>query len=349
MSLHRGTQALTLLAMMAVAGCLPADEAPDQQATTSATPPDYPAMTTEAEYLRALDELSNWGRWGPDDELGAANFITPEKRVAAAGLVREGITVSLAHDVVEEEAVDATSVLEREVLSVDSGSAMDRLRYSGSYHGIIHSHLDAVACHIMVDGLGYNGVSVAEIEAAGACPRGDINALQDGVVTRGVLFDATLLPELETAQGWVEPGTAIRAEDLLRLEEIQGVRVEPGDVVLLHTGRWIRRDAVGPWPISQGVAGYHADVAYFLAERDVAFIGHDMWQDAYPQELTEVELLPLHRIVLAKMGVGIFDNLDLGRLAETARELGRYDFLFTAAPLRIEGGMGSPLNPIATF
>ena len=309
----------------------------------------YPAMTTEAEYLRAMDELSNWGRWGADDELGAANLITLEKRVAAAALVSEGISVSMAHDVVQEPALDASTVLNREILRVSASGAADRYQYTGSYHGVIHSHLDAVDCHIMVDGKGYNGVSMEEIQEAGACPRGSINALKDGIVTRGILFDATLLPGYGTPEGWVEPGTAIRAADLVTLEEIQGVRVGPGDVILLHTGRWKRRTALGPWPTSEGVAGYHADVAYFLKERGVSFIGHDMWQDAFPQELSDVERLPLHRLALVSLGVGIFDNLDFDRVAETARDLGRYEFLFTAAPLRIEGGMGSPLNPIATF
>lgn len=343
--------ATSFVPLMAACGPDSAADGPAGESPTAEPPgaTDYPAMITAADYARARAELSNWGRWGPDDELGAANLITPGKRAAAAGLVSEGITVSLAHDIVEEEAVDATSVLEREVLFVTDGAAMDRLSYTGSYHGVIHSHLDAVACHIMSDGVGYDGVSREQIEEAGACPRASIHALRDGVVTRGVLFDATLLPEMGTAEGWVEPGTSIRAADLLRLEEIQGVRVEPGDVILLHTGRWIRREALGPWPTSDGVAGYHADVAWFLADRGVSFIGHDMWQDAYPQELSEVELLPLHQLALVQMGVGIFDNLDLGALAETAAELGRYEFFFTAAPLRIRGGMGSPLNPLAIF
>ena len=305
----------------------------------------FPAMTTEADYLRALDELSNWGRWGADDELGAANLITPAKRTAAAALVTEGISVSLAHDVMQERAIDAGSILNREVFGLSSTGAADRYQYSGSYHGVIHSHLDAVDCHVMVDGQGYNGVSQEEIEAAGACPRGSINALKDGIVTRGILFDATLLPGFRTPEGWVEPGTAIRAAYLVRLEEIQGVRVEPGDVILLHTGRWKRRAALGPWPTPEGVAGYHADVAYFIQAHGVSFICHDMWQDVYPQELSEVELLPLHRLALARMGVGIFDNLDFDRLADTARELGRYEFLFMAAPLRIEGGDGLAAEP----
>jgi kynurenine formamidase len=309
----------------------------------------YPTMTTHAEYVRALDEISNWGRWGADDELGASNLITPAKRIAAASLVSEGLSVSLAHDVVQERSLDGPAFLERVVVSANAAGASDRYQYTGSYHGTIHSHLDAVDCHMMIDGEGYNGVSLAEIEAAGACPRGSINAQKDGIFTRGILFDATLLPGFSTPEGWVEPGTAIHASDLLALEEIEGVRVEPGDVILLYTGRWKRRAALGPWPTSEGVAGYHADVAYFLKDRGVSFIGHDMWNDVYPHEFSDEERLPLHRLALVSLGVAIFDNLDFERLAAEARRLGRYEFLFTTAPLRIEGGMGSPLNPIATF
>jgi kynurenine formamidase len=312
-------------------------------------PSAYPAMTTLADYERAMQELSNWGRWGPDDELGASNLITPAKRRAAAALVTEGLSVSLAHDIVQETALDATAILNRDVIAISATGASDRYQYTGTYHGVIHSHLDAVDCHIMYEGKGYNGVAMEDIEAAGGCPQGSINALKDGIVTRGILFDATLLPGNVTPEGWVEPGTAIRAADLEALERIEGVMVEPGDVILLYTGRWKRRAALGPWPTSEGVAGYHADVAYFMKERGVSFIGHDMWNDVFPHEFSNEERLPLHRLALVSLGVGIFDNLDFERVAEEARRLGKYEFLFTAAPLRIEQGMGSPINPIATF
>jgi len=303
--------------------------------------------TLEA-FERAMEELSNWGRWGDSDELGASNLITPAKRVAAASLVREGITVSLSHDVNQEPAVDASSVLTREVLGVSPTGASDRYQYTGSYHGTIHSHLDSVDCHIMYDGFGYNGVSYQAVEAAGECPSGSIHAQRNGIFTRGILFDATLLPGKATAEGWLEPGTAIHYEDLLELERIQGVSVQPGDVILLYTGRWKRRDALGPWPTSAGVAGYHADVAYFLKERGVSFIGHDMWNDVSPSGVPGIRL-PLHNLALVSLGVGIFDNLDFEELAAVAARLGRYEFLFSAAPLRIRGGMGSPLNPLAVF
>lgn len=309
-----------------------------------------PAMTTEAEFRQAMTDLSNWGRWGPDDGLGAANLITPAKRRAAAALVTEGRSVSLAHDVIQAPEPEGQWYLDRQVVSVSETGASDRYQYTGTYHGVIHSHLDSVACHVMFEGKGYNGVTAEQVAAAEGCPQGSIHALREGVFTRGVLFDATLLPGRDSGQGWVEPGTAVRAADIEELERIQGVRVEPGDVILLHTGRWKRRAALGPWdPSEEGVAGYHSDVAYFLKERGVSFIGHDMWNDAFPHEYSDAVRLPIHRLALVALGVGIFDNLDFDDLAATARELGRYEFLFVAAPLRIEKGMGSPLNPIATF
>jgi hypothetical protein len=170
------------------------------------------AIATEADFRRAMKELSNWGRWGEMDELGAANLITPAKRKQASALAREGRVVSLAHDVPQEKAVDTPAFLDRAVVTVAPNVALDRYQYTGTYHGVIHSHLDAVDCHIMVDGQGYNGVSMEEIKAAGGCPRGSINALKDGVVTRGILFDATRLPGKAASKGgWNrEPRSAAR-------------------------------------------------------------------------------------------------------------------------------------------
>ncbi len=309
---------------------------------------NHPPMETENDFHRAMEELSNWGRWGAEDELGAANLITPEKRLEAVALVTEGITVSMAHDIVTEDAVDTSAVLLRRVLRVSPTGASDMYQYSGSYHGTIHSHLDSLDCHIMYEGSGYNGVTYQEVEAAAGCPRGSIHAHREGIVTRGILFDATLLPANTNEGGWLEPGTPITYEDLLTLEEIQDIKVQPGDIIFLHTGRWKRREALGAWPTSEGVAGYHANVAYFLKDRDVAMIGHDMWNDVGPSGIDGVRL-PMHSLALVSLGVSIFDNLDFTRLAEVAKELNRYEFLFVASPLRIEKGMGSPLNPIAMF
>src|SRR2546428_3588356 len=308
-----------------------------------------PTIASEADFRRAMKELSNWGRWGDDDELGAANLITPAKRKQALALAKEGLTISLAHDVVQEKAADAPNILVRVLGNVSPTGTTDRYQYTGTYHGVIHSHLDAVNCHVMSEGKGYNGRSMEDIKAAGGCPKGNINALKDGVVTRGILFDATRLPGKATAQGWLEPGTAIHREDLEALERIEHVKVSPGDVILLYTGRWKRRAALGPWPNTTGFAGYHADVAYFLKERGVSFIGGDGPNDVSPSGLPQSVGLGLHQLALVAMGVSIFDNLDFERVAEQARRMNRYEFLFMAAPLRIEKGMGSPLNPLAIF
>jgi kynurenine formamidase len=308
-----------------------------------------PTIANEADFRRAMKELSNWGRWGADDELGAANLITPAKRKQALALAKDGVPISLAHDVAQEKAPDSPNVLERTLGNVAPTGTTDRYSYTGTYHGVVHSHLDAVDCHIMYEGKGYNGRSVDDIKAAGGCPKGDINALKDGVVTRAILFDATRLPGKAASQGWLEPGTAIHREDLEALEKSERVKVSPGDVILLYTGRWKRRAALGPWPNATGFAGYHADVAYFIKERGISFIGCDGPNDVQPTGLPPSVGIPLHQLALAAMGVSIFDNLDFERAVEQARRLNRYEFLFMAAPLRIEKGTGSPLNPLAVF
>jgi kynurenine formamidase len=308
-----------------------------------------PTIANEGDFQRAMKELSNWGRWGDDDELGAANLITPAKRKQALALAKEGLPISLAHDVVQEKAADAPFILERTLNDVTETGTTDRYQYSGTYHGVIHSHLDAVDCHIMADGKGYNGRSMEDIKAAGGCPKGNINALKDGVVTRAILFDGTRLPGKAAPQGWLEPGTAIHREDLEALEKLEHVKVSAGDVILLYTGRWKRRAEKGPWGRDTGYAGYHADVAYFLKERGVSFIGDDGPNDVSPTGLPPAIRNPLHKLALVAMGVSIFDNLDFERAIEQARRLNRYEFLFSAAPLRIALGTGSPLNPLAIF
>jgi kynurenine formamidase len=314
---------------------------------TASTP--RKTISNEAEFHQAMKDLSNWGRWGQDDVLGAANLITPAKRRQAAGLVKEGLAVSMEHPLFQEDVIDGNGHLERTVVGeVRQGGMSDKYVFTGSYHGSIFSHLDAINCHMMEDGKGYNGRSWEDAKAADGCPKGDIMSLRDGIVTRAVLFDATQLPG-KAPKGWLEPGTAVHREDLEALEKTEHVKVAEGDVILLYTGRWKRRAAVGPWKTSEGVAGWHADVAFFMKERGVSFIGADEFNDVSPTTLPPALGLPIHKLALVAMGVDIFDNLDLERAVETARRLNRYEFMFSAAPLQIEKGTGSPLNPLAIF
>ncbi|HVR29264.1 MAG TPA: cyclase family protein, partial [Thermoanaerobaculia bacterium] len=293
-------------------------------------------------------ELSNWGRWGEDDRLGALNLITPEKRKAAAALVRDGVSVSLAHDMLEIQAPDNPTPLEHTMTATggpeNPGSyAMDS--YAVAYHGFAQTHVDAL-CHVFHDGKMYNGVERATVTAEG-CAELDVTAMRDGVVTRGVLVDIAWLRGVD----WLEPGTAIYPEELEAWERKTGITVGPGDALLLRTGRWARRAAKGPWGGLEGAAGLHVSCAPWLKARDVAILGSDAGSDVVPSGVEGAAglFLPIHELAIVALGVPIVDNADLERASEEAQQRGRWEFLFVLAPLRVVGGTGSPANPIALF
>ena len=318
---------------------------------------DYvpPAVTpeshdlTQADFERLMQELSNWGRWGADDELGAANLVTPAKRQEAVALAREGTPVSLAHTLLTEQAPDATDPFDHSMLIVPGptpaeppliGVALDR--YSVAYHGYAHSHIDAL-CHYLNRGRMYNGVSQETITEDG-CSRESIFNLADGIVTRGVLVD---IPRLKGVP-YLEPGTPIYMEDLEAWEDMAGVTVRPGDAVFIRTGRWARRAERGPWDVRSESAGLHASAAPWIRARDVAFVGSDAALDVAPSQVPGVRG-PVHVLTIVAMGIHLFDNQDLEALAAAAAERNRWEFMFVAAPLPVEGGTGSPLNALAIF
>jgi len=294
---------------------------------------------TKADIDRLMTELSNWGRWGKDDQLGAMNLITPAKRKQAAAMVREGVSVSLAHDVEKERAADTTSPFQH-TMTLTPQFSLDA--YSVNYHGYAHTHLDAL-CHMFYQGRMYNGFSQEEVTQKGAGRLSILN-LKQGVFTRGILMDIARLKGLP----YLEPETPIYPEDLEAWEKKAGVKVSPGDVIFIRTGRWARRAALGPWDVSKHSAGLHASCARWLKQRGVAILGSDAASDVVPS-LVEGVTLPLHQLVLVALGVHIFDNCDLEAVGEAAANRKRWEFLLTAAPLAVQGGTGSPLNPIAMF
>jgi len=300
-------------------------------------PDEVTAETVE----RWMSELSNEGRWGDDDELGTLNLITPENARRAAALVDEGISVSLSHDYVKEPAPDATSVFEHEMMI--SGGNFTSDHFGVAYHGYIHSHMDAL-CHNSWQGGLYNGFSKGEVVQEGGCTRLDITTAKQGIVTRGILMDMARLTGVE----YVEPGTPIYVEDLEAWEAETGIRVGPGDVILVRAGRWARRAAEGPFPAGSEAVGLHASVAPWLHQRGVAMVGSDYVNDVSPSGIEGVNL-PIHQLTLVAMGMPLFDNLDLEEVARVAAEQERWEFMLVAAPLAVPGGTGSPLNPLAIF
>lgn len=305
------------------------------------------STVTPADYLRWRTELRNWGRWGPTDQKGTANFITPAKVASAARLVKNGTVVSLAHAVPQEVAADVSAgqVFHRTTNAIGETNTTDT--YQVSYHGLSLGHTDAF-CHFFMNGQMYNGYSVKDnITPETGCKNGSIMGRRDGIVTRGVLYD---MPQLKGVE-WIEPGTPITRADLEAWEKKSGVKVGAGDIIFLYVGRWKRRARMGP--ISGQVAGYYADVIPFFKERDISFAGHDANIDWAPRPgwgaAEGIPTNPVHHALLVWLGAGIVENLDLEQLAETARRLKRYEFMVTFGPLPVEGGTGSPVNPIAVF
>jgi kynurenine formamidase len=296
------------------------------------------APRNAAEFDALFQQVKNWGRWGPDDQLGSANLVTAAKRKQAAALVKSGITVSLAHNPLTERAEDNASPFEHTMLR---GNNMDR--YAVSYHGYAHSHIDAL-CHILYKEQTYNGYARADVNTDKGCAKLGIQNLKDGVVTRGVLVD---LPRLRGVP-YLEPGTPIYVEDLEAWEKKAGVKIAPGDALLVRTGRWARRAALGPWNVGQNAAGLHASVAPWIKARGVAFLGGDAAQDVVPSMVDGVTL-PIHTLMITGLGVNLLDNQDLEALGDTAAKLNRWEFMLTIAPVPVTGGTGFPLNAIAMF
>lgn len=298
---------------------------------------------TKADMDRWKTELSNWGRWGKDDQIGALNLITPAKRKQAAALVREGISVSLARDAMTEKAVDVPSPYEHVMLGIGGD------KIAVAFHGTSHTHLDALA-HVTYDGKMYNGYTPQEavVMKAGGHARNSIINVKNGIFTRGILMD---IPRLKGVP-YLEPGTRIYAEDLEAWEKKAGVKVSAGDAIFIQTGRWARRVAVGPWRTgSAGIAaGLDASVIPWLKQRDVAIVGSDAGLSvAPPNDEAAPDFRAAHDFAIIMLGVQVIDACDLEALSEKAAALKRWEFLLTAAPLPIRGGTGSPINPIATF
>jgi kynurenine formamidase len=321
----------SLFAGLLVAGVVLVQPSPRAQAKNHAV--------SDAEYERWKKDLSNWGRWGKDDEIGALNLITPAKRKQAAALVKDGVSVSLSADADSVPAVDNPTPYE----VVMQGISSDRIAVN--YHGIAHTHLDSLA-HINERGVFYNGYTPdQDAVVKNRHTKNSIHNVKNGIFTRGVLID---IPRLKGVP-YLEPGTPIYVEDLEAWEKQSGVKVSAGDALFVRTGVWARRKALGPWLRGRAEGGRSAgldpSVIPWLKQRDVALLGSDHPQYVSPSNLRGA----VHDFALVYLGVHLLDNCDLEALGDAAAARRRWDFLLTVAPLAIPGGTGSPANPIATF
>jgi kynurenine formamidase len=305
---------------------------------------------SENEVLGIFEKVSNWGRWGKDDERGALNFITAEKRAAAAKLVRTGEIVSLAQPLATIPGPDNPTPVTH--LVAQSGhDAHDQLPlpYAADYfaiapHGLANTHLDAL-CHVFWDGKMYNGFAASEVGSHGA-RKCAIDVAADGVISRGVLLD---IPKIK-GQEYLEPGTHIFPEDLESAEKDHRIQVSEGDVLLIRTGRHARIKSKGQWEaMHEGLAGLDASCLTWLHERKAALLGCDGVSDVIPSGYERKLAMPIHSFVLVKLGLHLIDNADLEPLSAACKRNNRYEFQFVLAPLILRRGTASPVNPLALF
>jgi kynurenine formamidase len=303
---------------------------------------------TAQEFRELFDTVSNWGRWDDGGRRGALSHLTAVRIAAAARLVRSGMTVTLSRPLRTEGRIDVPEPADHHMtmltdVDIGSGSVRFAKDYIGvDYHNEGHSHIDAFS-HVAFEGSFFDGKPAGSVTVEGA-HIGAIDVLKDGLVGRAVLLD---VPRVRGAR-WIEPGEHVFPEDLEAAEREQGVRAGPGDILLVRTGHARRLTELEPWDTREAKAGLHPTAALFLAGRRIAALGSDGNNDTAPST-TEGMGFPMHVLAINAMGVHLLDYLQFEDVLPHCEATGRWEFLFVAAPLRITGGTGSPLNPIAIF
>ena len=304
----------------------------------------YPSPSREA-IMRNYKQRRNWGRWGEDDPVGAINLITVEKRLAALASVQNGRTVSLSRPYPKDPSAINPSPAQHFMRTAPrgdgtSGAVVDY--YGFIYHGHTFTHIDAL-CHIWdQDGIWQGREPEEAIDSAKGALFGDVTAWKDGIFTKAVLLD---VPKFRGTP-YVTLDRPVMGAELEDVAKSQGVSVEPGDALLVYSGREAYQadypdDFFGQPPSP----GLHASTSIFIRDHDVALLGWDM-MDARPDEYGLA--WGVHGVIYS-FGVALLDNALLEPLARACAEEGRYEMLLCVLPLNVQGGTGSPVNPIAVF
>jgi len=311
----------------------------------------------QEDFNRIFELVSNWGKFGSSLEIGTLNFLSTAEVLSAVRLIQEGRVISVSAPLDGSAGPDNPKPMLRYMTELcstgplrDQGNAEESYGqavgynmdfYGFDYHGMSVSHVDAL-CHIAYRGELFGGKTAHDAVGAHGSSFGGINNASTGIVGRGVLLDAAHVAKV----AWLEPAERLYPEQLEEIEVALDVKVTKGDIVLVRTGRFARRGALGPWDTSAASAGLDVRCMPWLAERQIAALGSDGDSDLRPSPVVGVND-PIHVLALAAMGMSLLDNLCLEELADACTETGRYEFFFVCAPLVVPGGTGSPVNPLA--
>lgn len=298
----------------------------------------------------------NWGRWGPDDEAGTLNFITPEHVAAAARLIRRGAVFSLAipfdqsgpqrgalrrFNAMSFMLRDGDDAFARDMQGVPRGIGGSDDVVIQATHGA--THWDALA-HMFYDSKMWNGYDCRLVSSFGA-ERNDIAAYRDRVVGRAVLLD---MPR-HLGVRWCEPGQAVTGDQLDACAAAQGVEIRSGDIVLIRFGQLLMTREAGTWGDYAGgdAPGLDFETLDWVHGREIAGVASDTWGvEVRPNQLTYCNQ-PWHRIAIPQIGLLVGEMFDLEALAGDCAADGVYEMFFCANPTPVTGSVGGPVNPTA--
>ena len=288
---------------------------------------------------------AGWGRWGEDDERGALNLVDAQAVRRGLEAARRGQVVPLGLPVQARRVpvvpprppVLHTMLVDGGDFAAGARRGPNGFQFADDHLSLAcHSgtHIDALS-HVARDGLMYNGIPASEVRSMTGARRLGIDRV-GGLVCRGVLIDA-----LGGAGGSLEAGRVITVADLERALGRTAVELRPGDAVLIRTGWLSRFDERDPtW--YDGEPGVDVESASWLADQGVVLVGADNFAvEVVPA--ASGDPVPVHLALLQERGVYLLELVDLEPLVAA----GAWTFTFILAPLRITGGVGSPVNPLA--
>jgi kynurenine formamidase len=303
---------------------------------------------SEEDLLSYFESLSNWGRWGEDDQLGTLNFVGQNEVMLASQLVKRGKSISCARSLSPARVTEpGTEFLHKMQSSGESapehGAGQGTDWFAIGFHGYEYTHIDSFA-HLFWDGKMYNNKDASLCTTSRGALFGGLEATFDGIVGRGILVDAPLLRGKE----WLEPGEAIYPADLDAWIEQQGLVTKSGDFLWVRTGRCAWESAGQSFDLrALGTPGLHPSCLPWLHEHEIAVLVSDVANDVTPSRFKI--RVPIHTVGIVAMGLWLVDNADMEQLSATAQTEGRYEFFSLIAPLTLRRATGSPINPIVIF
>jgi len=303
-----------------------------------------------------IKKLSNWGRWGPQDQIGLMNLHNNQTRLKALNLIKEGNVISCSRPMLYGIRPDTATQNLRLFLETGQGRTANQSTANNSrgnfalerietvFHGLADTHIDSLA-HFFWQNYMYNGYPSSLVSSADGAHKNSIMCLSEGLITKAVLID---VPRLKGVPYMLPLNFAIMPSALDAAVTKFNLTIEPGNVILLRTGFWHYNLVNGAVDPRKGSPGLHPSCMSWLHKRDVSLLGTDTPGDVMPPLYPHITM-PTHVIGIVGMGMWIIDNADFEELSNRCADRGRWEFALSVAPLQLSGATGSPVNPLVIF